>query len=104
MASLAQSPAGIRILSQCARIRHAPCRSSSLSLPRLSVVAGDTYTHKRVAGGVVSSRNREGIRVCVDVYTCGVAAPCSTARTIERVRGEKTERVGKREGGERRWR
>lgn len=83
----------LRVLSQCARIRRAPCRSSSSSLPRLSVVAGDTYTHKRVAGGVKSwARAIASVYVCA--YACGVAGPCSTARTIERARGEKTQREG----------
>lgn len=95
--SLVQLPASIRVLSQCARIRRASCQSSSSSLPRLSVVAGNTYARKRVVqrgSNLGPAQSRTYIRVCACVYTCGVAGPCSTARTIERSRGrgKKTQR------------
>lgn len=57
------------------------------------VVAGDIYIHKRVAERG-SNRELAQSRAYMCVYTCGVAGPCSTARTIERSRGrrKKTQR------------
>lgn len=62
-----------------------------------------THTHVNASpngGAIVGSRNRE----CIYVWGGWPVFDCANDREIEREREKDTERVGKREGGERRWR